>query len=247
MEHSKARRPTPQCHPSSRNKAIFFGTIHQPPSSPNIYNFFFEAWPSFPCWAPLAIRLLKIGAQGDCSYHRSILAIRRLRAVACAAAGWNRQQRHGGAKSSKNAKQQHGGGGKFTSTWICCSGDFFGNPFTHGLHHHFKTTIWDNMSLFFNFFQAFFTSKSKSRTFFLLVENKEAFMFNKAHHFGIHFLDFFGRYKSQNFHSWSLTLVDRHPRFEDFWCRKMLLMDFSGNSWRCHLFGFYISWAHFAV
>ena len=146
MEHSKARRPTPQCHPSSRNKAIFFGTIHQPPSSPNIYNFFFEAWPSFPCWAPLAIRLLKIGPQGDCSYHRSILAIRRLRAVACAAAGWNRHQRHGGA-SSKNAKQQHGGGGKFTSTWICCSGDFFGNPFPM-VHHHFKTTIWDNMSLF---------------------------------------------------------------------------------------------------
>jgi len=158
--------------------------------------------------------LLKIGAQGDCSYHRSILAIRRLRAVACAAAGWN--QRHGGA-SSKNAKQQHGGGGKFTSTWICCSGDFFGNPFPM-VHHHFKTTIWDHMSLF-KLFPSIFHKQIQVQDAFFLVENKEAFMFNKAHHGGIHFLSHL-----ENVNPKSSTVDPSHwliaIQDTDFWCRK---------------------------
>ena len=51
-------------------------------------------------------------AQGDCCYHRSILAIRGLRAVARAAAGW--RQRHGtqsGANPSA-PNQHHRGGGE---------------------------------------------------------------------------------------------------------------------------------------
>ena len=63
---------------------------------------------------------------------------------------------------------------------------FFWKSFSHGLHHHFSPPPFGTICLYLNFFQTFFTSKSKSRTFFLLVENKEAFMFNKAHYGGIH-------------------------------------------------------------